>query len=262
MPPTRVRYAIAAVSVASGICLEVSVDSVAGLEAAIGGGADRIELCSALSLGGLTPSAGLMAAASAQKTPCFVLIRPREGDFCYHNNEIDVMCRDIETVRSMKLAGVVIGASVPDGSLDVRTLARLLECSGGMPATLHRAFDLVPDFHAALEAAIGLGFKRVLTSGGAAGAPVGRVQIQKLVQQAGARIEVMAGAGLSAGNVAEFVRFTGVRAVHGSCRSAIRAGGDPGSRAVTLGFVRQDQRQTDRQEVAAMVAALKGVIPN
>jgi copper homeostasis protein len=245
--------------VASGTCLEVSVDSVAGLEAAISGGADRIELCSALSLEGLTPSAGLMAAASACRTPCFVLIRPREGDFCYDSNEIDVMCRDIETVRSMNLAGVVIGASVPDGSLDVRTLARLLECSAGVPAALHRAFDLVPDFHAALETAIELGFKRVLTSGGAAGAPAGCEQIQKLVQQAGTRIEVMAGAGLVAGNVAEFVRFTGVKAVHGSCSSAIGAGGDPGSRAVALGFVRQDQRQTDRQNVTAMVAALKGL---
>jgi copper homeostasis protein len=242
---------------ASRPCLEVCVDSIAGLDAAVSAGADRIELCSALNLAGLTPSCGLMAAASSRAIPCFVLIRPRAGDFRYSTRETDVMCRDIDTVRSMRLAGIVIGASLPDGSLDEGTLSRLLEHAAGLPAVLHRAFDLVPDFPAALEMAIRLGFRRVLTSGGAADAPAGRTQIRKLIALAGARIEVMAGAGISPDNVIEFVRATGVMAVHSSCSSPIPEASRVAARARALGFIPADHRTTDPKKVAAMLAALE-----
>ena len=108
-------------------CLEVCVDSVSGLDIAAASRADRAELCSALTVGGLTPSYGLLAQAAAKDLPCFVLIRPREGNFCYNRREIDVIRRDIDTVRSLKLAGVVIGASIPDGRLDEAVLRQLLE---------------------------------------------------------------------------------------------------------------------------------------
>ncbi|MBS0420706.1 MAG: copper homeostasis protein CutC [Proteobacteria bacterium] len=233
-------------------CLEVCVDSVAGLDIAAASRADRAELCSALSLGGLTPSCGLMALAAAKDLPCFVLIRPREGDFCYNRRELDVIRRDIDTVRSLKLAGVVIGANLADGRLDEPALRELIEHAAGLPAVLHRAFDLVPDFPVALETAIQLGFKRVLTSGGATGAAAGSRRIRQLVEQAGNRIEVMAGAGLTAQNVAPFVRETGVPAVHSSCSSEVCND----SSTVALGFAPAASRMTDAKVIAAMVERL------
>lgn len=238
--------------------LEVCVDTVVGLDAAIDGGADRIELCSALGLEGLTPSASLMAVAASKRVPCFALIRPRAGDFCYDRREVDLMLRDIDAVRAAPLAGVVIGASLGDGSFDVVTLRRLLEHSSGLPVVLHRAFDLVPDFPAALETAIELGFKRVLTSGGARDAPSGRDRIRELVAQAGDRIEVMPGGGLSVGNVVQFVRDTGVRMIHSSGSSpALVSAGAGAVRAAALGFISADYRVTDSRVVAEIVAALE-----
>jgi copper homeostasis protein len=237
--------------------LEVCVDSIAGLDIAVASGADRIELCSALSLAGLTPSCGLMAMAAAKDFPCYVLIRPRAGDFYYNRREIDVMRHDIDGVRSMRLAGVVIGASLSDGNLDEETLHQLLEHAAGLPAVLHRAFDLVPDFQTALETAISLGFKRVLTSGGAPDALSGSAVIRKLVEQAGDRIEVMAGAGLSPGNVTQLVRGTRVPAVHSSCSSPVHNSDSAiTSRAVDLGFTPALQRTTDAKVVTAMLQSL------
>jgi len=237
--------------------LEVCVDCVAGLDVAAASAAERAELCSALTVGGLTPSYGLMAAAAAKDLPCFVLIRPREGDFCYNRREIDVIRRDIDTVRSLKLAGVVIGASRPDGTLDETTLHQLVEHAAGLPAVLHRAIDLVPDFSAALDAAINLGFKRVLTSGGTPDAPDGAQVIRRLVDQAGNRIEIMAGSGLNPDNVAQFVRDTGVPAVHSSCSSPV----NNAQRTVELGFAPAASRSTDAAVIAAMLRALAAVRP-
>jgi copper homeostasis protein len=201
-----------------------------------------------------------MAVAASKSVPCFALIRPRAGDFCYDRREVDLMLRDIDMVRTTRLAGVVIGASLGDGSLDVATLRRLLEHSAGLPAVLHRAFDLVPDFPAALEPAIGLGFKRVLTSGGGRDALSGRNCIGELVAQAGDRIEVMPGGGLSVGNVAQFVRDTGVRVIHSSCSSPVPISDNAGAvRATELGFIPANYRVTDSTVVAGMVAELTGL---
>jgi copper homeostasis protein len=167
---------------------------------------------------------------------------------------------DIDSVRSMRLAGVVIGAGLSDGTLDEETLRELLEHAEGLPAVLHRAFDLVPDFQLALETAIRLGFKRVLTSGGAPDAVTGSAVIGKLVEQARGRIEVMAGAGLSPENVAQFVRATRVPAVHASCRSPVHnSNSATASRAAALGFVPALQRTTDAKVVTAMVESLNAV---
>jgi len=133
------------------ILLEVCVDDIAGLEAAIEGGADRIELCSALALGGLTPSPGLMSAAQRSPVPCYAMIRPRAGGFVYSAAEIDIMTNDIYFAASSGLAGVVFGASLPDGRLDAETLITLSNAIGSMPRTLHRAFDLVPDMAEAIR---------------------------------------------------------------------------------------------------------------
>jgi copper homeostasis protein len=241
-------------------CLEVCVDSAAGLDVATRPGVDRIELCSALNLAGLTPSAGLMAIAATKATPCFVLIRPRAGDFCYDLRDVDLMRREIDVVRSMRLAGIVIGASRVDGSLDQEVLRALLDHAAGLPAVLHRVFDLAPDFHAALETAIQLGFIRVLTSGGAPDAVSGSAVIRGLVEQAAGRIEVMAGAGLTPANVSPFVRSTRVPAVHSSCSTAVGyTASETTERGSALGFIPAQLNATDPMTIAAMIASLNSL---
>jgi copper homeostasis protein len=236
--------------------LEVCVDSPAGLEAAVAGGADRIELCSALALSGLTPSPGLMGLAAKAPLPVYAMIRPRPGDFVYGLLELDAMRRDIDAVRSAGLAGVVLAASRASGVLDEDVLATLIDHAAGLGATLHRAFDLAPDLGEALEIAVRLGFERVLTSGGARAAPEGAAQIGDLVVQAKGRIGIMAGAGLNAGNVTEIVRSTGVQEVHASCSQPVSK--DETAKAADLGFL-HGLRDTDQSTVEAMIRALDGV---
>jgi len=240
------------------ILLEVCVDTPAGLAAAIAGGADRIELCSALALQGLTPAPGLMALAAEAPIPIYPMIRPRNGDFCYDVGDLDHIRRDIDAVRRYGLAGVTIGANLPDGQLDLAALEVLVEHSRGLGMTLHRAFDLVPDMSVALEAAIALGFERVLTSGGALTAQAGAEQIAELVQQADGRIAILAGAGVRPSNVADLVKRTGVREVHGSFGRPI-PGAAPGSKLGEMGFVPPELRDTDEAAVAEAARILRAL---
>lgn len=238
------------------ILLEVCVDTPAGLAAAIAGGADRIELCAALALQGLTPAPGLMAQAAKAPIPIYPMIRPRNGDFCYDAGDLDHMRRDIDAVREYGLAGVVIGANLSDGQLDLDALEMLAEHSRGLGLSLHRAFDLVPEQSVALEAAIALGFERVLTSGGALTAQAGAQRIAELVRQADGRIGILAGAGVRPSNVAELVRRTGVREVHGSFSGQI-PGAAPGSKLSEMGFVPPELRDTDEAAVAEAARILR-----
>ncbi|HEX7758529.1 MAG TPA: copper homeostasis protein CutC [Caulobacteraceae bacterium] len=238
--------------------LEVCVDGPEGLLAAVSSGADRIELCAALTQSGLTPSPGLMALAATLACPSYAMIRPRAGDFVYSPAEVDVMRRDIDAARAAALPGVVFGASHPSGALDEAVLGQLARHADGLGRTLHRAFDIVPDFDSALETAIGLGFERILTSGGARNAPAGADRIAALVAQAGERIIIMAGAGVTAQTVADLVGGTGVREVHGSC-SRPAAAPDPASPAAALGFIQPDERVTAPALVAQMAEILRGL---
>lgn len=228
--------------------LEVCVDDAAGLAAAVAGGADRIELCAALPVGGLTPSAGFMAGAAVCGVPAMAMIRPRAGGFVFSTAELAQMEVDIATARAAGLAGVVLGASLPDGRLDLAALARLITAARGMDCTLHRAFDLVPDPEEALEQAIGIGFSRILTSGGARTAEAGAGTIAALAAQARGRISIMPGSGVSAANAAGFVAM-GITELHGSCALPHSVAGP----AVDLGFGPATERRTD----AATVRALK-----
>lgn len=207
--------------------LEVCVDSAEGLRDAVESGAGRIELCSALALSGLTPSAGLIAIATTYAPPVYVMIRPRGGDFIYGPDDLDMMRRDIDAVRRAGLPGVVLGVSRPNGELDGDKLHQLMREASGLGVTLHRAFDIVPDPSAALEMAIALGFERILTSGGAASAPEGADCIADLVAQASDRIIIMAGSGVTADNVTDLIDRTGVKEVHASCGAP---GVGPGAR--------------------------------
>ncbi len=240
------------------ILLEVCVDTPAGLAAAIAGGADRIELCAALALQGLTPAPGLMALAAEAPIPIYPMIRPRNGDFCFAARDLDTMRRDIDAVRGYGLAGVAIGANRPNGELDIDALEMLTKHCDGLGMTLHRSFDFVTDQAASLETAIDLGFERILTSGGALTAEAGAEQIAALVSQANGRIAILAGAGVRASNVAELVRRTGVREVHGSFGGPL-PGADPASKLGAMGFVPPELRDTDQAAVAEVVRILRSL---
>lgn len=231
--------------------LEVCVEDAVGLATACAHGADRIELCSALDLGGLTPSAGLMALAAKADRPAFAMIRPRAGDFCFGPADLAVMEADIDAARRAGLAGVVLGASLPDGRLDIQMLAGLVARAQGLGLTLHRCFDLVPDPAAALEQAIDLGFERILTSGGALRATEGITCLKALLEQAAGRIAIMAGSGVTAASLPAFDGLA-LRDFHASCTLALPSDG----RARAFGFAPPQVRRTDAGAVAALRQAL------
>ena len=189
----------------SHILLEVCVEDASGLRAAIDGGADRIELCSALSVGGLTPSPGLMVLAGKADLPVYAMIRPRPGDFVFDASDIAVMRVEIDAARAAGLAGVVLGASRLDGALDKEALKELADHAQGLGLTLHRAFDLVPDFADAVETAVDLGFERILTSGGAKRAPDGIDHLAAIIADTRDRISIMPGSGVTLETVGELL---------------------------------------------------------
>jgi copper homeostasis protein len=236
--------------------LEVCVADPQSLTAALEGGAERIELCSALELGGLTPLPGLMALAAEAGVETFALIRPRSGDFVFDGHDLDAMLRDIAAVRQAGLAGVVLGANRADGTLDRALLARLLDEAQGLGTTLHRAIDLVPDFAEATETAIALGFDRILTSGGDSTALEGLGQLALVHATARGRIGVMAGSGLRPDNVHDLLAAVPVDEVHSSCAGEARPSAEG---AVRLGFAAKARRQTDAAVVRAFREALAGL---
>jgi copper homeostasis protein len=235
------------------ILLEVCVDSPRGLQAAIAGGAHRIELCSALGLGGLSPSPGLVAAAASSPIPVYAMVRPRPGDFVFDAADLAAMRVEIAGIRAAGLAGVVLGVNRSDRTLDIDMLAELVDAAGDLGTTLHRAIDLVPDFPAALESAVDLGFDQILTSGGRLTGIEGADILAALVAQAGDRIAIMAGSGVKPANVAELIARTGVRQVHASCRSPV-AVDQP--LEVALGFRAAFEADTSAAIVAEMLAAI------
>ncbi|THV15089.1 copper homeostasis protein CutC [Rhizobium rhizophilum] len=232
--------------------LEICVDDVAGLEAAVAGGADRIELCSALGSGGLTPSRGFMAIAANAPIPVHALIRPRDGGFAYSEAEVALMETDILAAREAGLAGVVIGATTPVGALDKDVIRRLIDAAQGLDLTLHRAIDVVEDMDAALDLAVELGFSRVLTSGGARHAEEGIDVIARLAKRGSGSISIMPGGGVRPENAGRFLAIPGVTELHASCSRA-----DVGAeRLVELGFSAEMPRRTDAEIVRQLKAEI------
>lgn len=236
--------------------LEVVVDTAAGLRAAVDNGADRIELCAALSEGGLTPSSGLMKLAAETGCPTRAMIRPRAGDFTYTADELHIMHHDIVAAAACGLEGVVLGANQTSGALDEAAMRGMVlhAKAHGLAVTLHRGFDLVPDPREALEIAISLGIDTILTSGGATAAAQGIEGLAALVKQAAGRIEILAGKGVTAENV-EAILTSGVTAVHASCSAPLPA---HDNRAFALGYVSAGMRDTDARSVAQIKSILSG----
>ena len=200
---------------ATSVLIEVLVDSVASARAARSGGADRLEVCQNLFEGGTTPSAGLLKAMRhAVDTPMNVMIRPRGGDFCYSDDEFDVMQHDVQLAKDLGANGIVLGLLRPDGSVDEERTARLIALSRPLPVTFHRAIDMTRDLGEALESLVRLGVDRVLTSGGEATVWEGVDAIAALMERAAGRIVVMPGGGIREHNVQKVLARTGAREIH------------------------------------------------
>jgi copper homeostasis protein len=238
--------------------LEVCVDTTEGLEIAARHGADRIELCASLNVGGLTPSTGMMRLASTYAGPIRVMIRPRQGDFIYSEAEVGMMLHDIDSVAGFGLDGVVIGANRLNGELDGDLLDRLISHAKAahLKVTLHRAFDVTPDIHAGLAIAKALGVDSILTSGGATDALKGADTILSLVESAAGSIELIAGVGLTTKNVRELITRSGVSWVHGSC-SLPRSVKSPSSER--LGYSAEHYRRTDAAAITRLRAILHDI---
>ena len=204
--------------------LEICCADAESVDAAICGGADRIELCSALSEGGLTPSPGLIDYACQRSTiPVNVLIRPRGGDFVYTESEIIIMIRDIEYASKAGAAGVVIGALCSDGSIDLDSCKRLVDCAKkrGLNVTFHRAFDLCKDPIIGLHSVMSLQCDRLLTSGQNSDAMKGSELIARLIKESSGRIIILAGAGVNPSNAAELIDLTNATELHASAKTVV-----------------------------------------
>jgi copper homeostasis protein len=205
--------------------LEISVETLEAAMAAKRGGADRIELCGNLSVGGVTPDAGLLRAVRAQvRIPIFSMVRPRPGDFVYSGAELAEMKLAISTAKKSGMDGVVLGFLTEKRRVDVERTRELVEFAKPVPVTYHRAFDETADLGQALEDIIESGAKRILTSGGAKGALAGAAVLAKLIGAAGERIVIVPGAGISAANIAEVARRTKAREFHSGLSSVLPDG--------------------------------------
>jgi copper homeostasis protein len=200
--------------------LEICIASVEDAQAAEAGGADRLELNSALDLGGLTPSLGCLdEVRRAVRLPIMVMIRPRSGGFAYRAAEFKVLQRDLDLALEHGADGIVVGVLNADGSIDLPRCRELVGRTGDREVVFHRAFDVIPDPFVALEQLIDLGFTRVMTSGQEASAHAGRQCIAGLIQRAAGRIQVLPAGGINRLTVAEVIATTGCDQVHASLRT-------------------------------------------
>lgn len=195
--------------------LEICTDNVQSSIDAEKSGADRIELCSGLNSGGITPSYGMIAAVREHlKINIHVLVRPRAGDFLYNDAEFDTMTRDIEMCKREGINGVVIGILNHDGSIDKKRTSILVNLARPLSITFHRAYDMCSDPFSGLEDVISTGADRLLTSGQSNCAEAGMDLLRKLIELSGKRIIIMPGGGISDGNISEIIKKTGASEYH------------------------------------------------
>jgi copper homeostasis protein len=202
--------------------VEICVDSVASAVAAERGGARRLELCSDLLEGGITPSVGLIAMVRERVSIGIqVMIRPRAGDFCYEAEEFEIMRRDIVSAKSLGAHGVVFGILDANGHLEIERSRELAELARPLEVTFHRAFDMSADLFKSLEDVCAVGADRILTSGGQQTAVQGLETISALVKAAKGRVAIMPGCGIKPENARRIVAKSGVREVHAGLGTSV-----------------------------------------
>lgn len=234
--------------------LEVCVDSVESAVNAELGGADRIELCGDLIVGGITPSLALYERIREKiKIPIHVLLRPRFGDFLYSKEEMEVLVRQANLFAKAGADNLVIGCLTPDGRLDLEAMKRIVDTADGTPINLHRAFDMCRDMDEALEDAKKLGIVSILTSGGCASAIEGLEVLDRLKKNAG-KIDIMAGAGMNAKNIKYMMEHSSLTAFHMSGKKTLQSKMEYRNPKVNMGLPSLSEYeiiQTDAEEIRA-----------
>ena len=202
--------------------LEVCIDNLAGLEACIQCNADRIELCSSLIHGGLTPEANLMKHASHTEIPVRVMVRPKSGNFHYSSIDLRQMKNDIDMARSFGFEGVVFGSTLVNGEIDQDFLEKLVKHALELKKTLHRAIDTVADPVAAVDIATNLGFDCILSSGGFKTANEGLLVLDDMHRRSLGKIEIMPGSGVNSKNAHKIAKSSNFNWLHSSCSSLLK----------------------------------------
>jgi len=236
------------------ITFELCAETLQACLAAREGGANRIELCSALRKDGLTPSHGFVQAAVKQSgLPVYVLLRPRTGDFVYGDAEFALMREDLLHARTLGASGFALGILRSDGTVDLKRTRELVELAAPLEVTFHRAFDLTPSLDEALEDVIATGCKRVLTSGGEHDVVAGSGSLARLVESAAERVDIAAGGGLRLDNAAKVARATHAHHFHGSVRKIV-------ANAVSASGLAQwftNEYVVEPNDIRAMIDALR-----
>lgn len=195
--------------------IEVCVDNIESLHTALEAGAKRIELCAALSVGGITPSwAFANYAVKNSPVPVYTMIRQRAGDFLFSPSEIDMMNDEVQMMRELGAGGIVIGALNADASINLQASQKWIDSAGDLGITFHRAFDVVQDWQYSLEQVIALGCERILTSGQQATAELGKQQLKQFVERADGRLSIMPGCGVNTNNALDLIELTGAHEIH------------------------------------------------
>lgn len=237
--------------------VEVCAENLPSIESAAKAGADRIELCSELEVGGITPSYGfIQAAVAAGKLPIHVLIRPRSGHFCYTNAELKIIEKDIMTARDLGCQGVVVGALQQDFTLPHTLLEHWVKLAQPLEITFHRAFDVVVEPKKALLDLIALGFDRILTSGQADNAVKGLPVLQKLLKDSRGQITIMPGGGIRPENCKVF-KNAGFEAIHFSASRALPKLAIPSNVPKGISFLAQKVSASDCDTIQRIVNAVK-----
>jgi copper homeostasis protein len=238
--------------------LEICIDSVASAKAAAAAGADRVELCSNLPEGGVTPSAGLIRIVrTIFPGALMILIRPRGYDFLYTDAELDVMAHDIHLARALGADGVVIGCLTLDGRVDLQRCRQLQEAAESMDVTFHRAFDMSRDLSEALADLETLGIRRILTSGGQADVSSGADNIADLVRRAAGRVSFMPGGGVTEHNLADVLRRTGAREIHLSARDFVHSAMKHRNELCFMGAFSKDHEYQWREATVEKIQSAK-----
>jgi copper homeostasis protein len=230
------------------VLVEVCVDSVASAMAAERGGAQRVELCGDLLEGGITPSTGLLQVVRSRVSiAVHPIIRPRAGDFCYSDEELECMRHDIEIAKREGANGVVLGILQPDGNVDIQRTRQLVELARPLSVTFHRAFDVSADLLRALEDVCATGAERILTSGGEQSCLQGLPAIARLVKLSRGRISIMAGGRIGIRDAATVIEQTGVREIHVGLATPVSPSIHQNSRRLLLG--KASEHEFQRTEV-------------
>jgi copper homeostasis protein len=210
---------------AKNVLLEVSVENVGGAQAAERGGAQRLELCSLLSAGGITPETALIPAVrDAVKLPIFMMVRPRAGGFVYSDAEFAMMRDSVGMAKESRMDGVVLGMLTAEHSVDIARTTELVRMAAPLPVTFHRAFDVSADLQQALADVVQTGAQRILSSGGAFDAFAGAATLATLRKSARGKIIIVPGTGVNPSNIAQVARISGAREIHSGLGSVLAYG--------------------------------------